>query len=197
MGKAIVFLVLFLLPLPSHAGDDVKAKTLALYRDATRSYNVGEYREALDLYKQGYKLSGDAAFLFNIGQCHRQLGEASEAAQAYRAFLRSKPDTSNRTEVEQRIQDMEQVAQQAEARKPPTNIEPPRVAPPPAEPAHVEVAPAVTPVADEPRPWYKRAWVWGVVGGAAAAVALAVVLGVVLGGSPSDPVPTVGAIRAN
>ena len=80
MRAALCFLLLF--SQPSLAEESAKGKTLALFRNATRSYNVGEYREALELYKQGYRLSGDAAFLFNIGQCHRMLGHAQDAVYA-------------------------------------------------------------------------------------------------------------------
>ena len=71
-----------------------------LYKSATKHYQLGEYREALADYKEAYRLKEDASFLFNIGQCQRLLGAHDEAARAYRAFLRARPEAPNRADVE-------------------------------------------------------------------------------------------------
>jgi hypothetical protein len=44
-------------------------------------------------FQKSYKLSGDAALLFDVAQAQRQAGHVKEAIIAYRAFLREKPET--------------------------------------------------------------------------------------------------------
>jgi len=58
---------------PAHADD--KATARAHYETATRLYDVGEYEKALAEFKAAYVAKDDPAFLFNIGQCYRELGQ--------------------------------------------------------------------------------------------------------------------------
>jgi tetratricopeptide (TPR) repeat protein len=72
----------------------------ALYRDGSRQYDLGDFRAALDLFKRAYLAHEEAGILFDIGECHRQLGESAEAVHAYQSYLRRKPDAANRADVE-------------------------------------------------------------------------------------------------
>lgn len=96
------------------------------YRDATLKYTLGEYTEAVKLYREGYELSGDPAFLFNIAQSYRMMGDCKNAIFFYKRFLLVQPDAKNRGEVEERIADLEEnCKQQAEiASKPPEGLAP-------------------------------------------------------------------------
>jgi tetratricopeptide (TPR) repeat protein len=58
----------------------------ARFAKATKAYNLGEFEEALKEYKQVYELKPHPAFLFNIAQCYRQLGDYSTAAFYYRRY---------------------------------------------------------------------------------------------------------------
>jgi len=88
------------------ARDDVESAK-AHYSKATRLYEVGNYRQALEEFKEAHLAKPDPAFLYNIGQCHRQLGDLEQAATLYRRFLTAAPNTPNRAEVEKRVAEME------------------------------------------------------------------------------------------
>jgi tetratricopeptide (TPR) repeat protein len=161
-----------------------------LYDSGLRHYNVSEYDQALVDFKSAYQKSGRSELLYNIAQCYRAMGDPARAQSHYRAFLRENPDTPNRADVEKLIAAMD-VAIKAQ-KQPPTEAsprtatpatEPPAPAPVANAPAPQPATPTVTTTAAAPerRPAYKKAWVWGVVGGAVVLVAAGVTVGVILG----------------
>jgi tetratricopeptide (TPR) repeat protein len=92
------------------------AKATAYFEKGTRLYQVGEYEKALVEFKAGHVEEPDASFLFNIAQCHRQLGQPKEAITFYKRFLSLSPDTPMRGDVERKIRELEEAAhKQAEA----------------------------------------------------------------------------------
>ena len=85
-------------------------KTIARahYETATRLYDLREYSKALDEYKAAYLAKPDPAFLFNIGQCFRKLGNTASALDFYQQYLKKTPDEDpNRAQAEARIHDIE------------------------------------------------------------------------------------------
>jgi tetratricopeptide (TPR) repeat protein len=102
---------------PARAQDDV-ATAKAHYTKATRLYEVGEYRQSLDEFKAAHLAKPDAAFLYNIAQCHRQLGDLEQAVVMYKRYLAASPEATNRPEVEKRIAEIE--AKLATAKKMPS-----------------------------------------------------------------------------
>jgi tetratricopeptide (TPR) repeat protein len=128
-------------------------------------FEVDEYRKAIAEFKAAHIEKPDPAFLYNIAECYRRLGEVSEALQFYRRFLATAPPgDKTRPVVEQRIADLKTVAE--EPKPVPGETPPPAAggglalnAPPPGgEPAAVLVEkPATAPVADA-RPVYTRPW---------------------------------------
>src|SRR5262245_51929487 len=71
----------------------------ALFKKGQAHYNVDQFPQAVDLFKQAYLLHPDPTFLYNIAQCHRKLGDVNEALSYFRKYLRMAPDASNRAEV--------------------------------------------------------------------------------------------------
>lgn len=67
----------------------------ALFAIGNRHYELGEYAQALDIYKKAYRAKPLPAFQFNIAQCHRKLGQHREAIAMYQAYLASVPNASN------------------------------------------------------------------------------------------------------
>src|SRR5262249_7678087 len=137
-------------------------------------------------YREANRLLPLPDFLFNLGQAYRLKGELKTAADFYRQYLAAKPDGPVSAEAREHLASLEAALRPPPMPEPPPKPpEPPTVAPPP-----VVTAPIVV---DKPRR-KSRAWVWGVVGGAAA-VALGVGLGVGLtvGNNPHDPVASFGA----
>src|SRR5262249_3013755 len=99
--RAIVIGMAAMLSAATWAGPAAAADDAATHYKKGRSlYNVSEYRAALDEFKQAYVLHEDPAFLYNIAQCHRQLGNHREAITFYKRFLNESPKASNRKEIE-------------------------------------------------------------------------------------------------
>src|SRR5262245_56298095 len=73
---------------------------------ATKFYDLAEYENALREFKEAYRAVEDPAFLFNIAQCHRKLGQTQDAITFYRTYLRRAPQSANRAEVERRIAEL-------------------------------------------------------------------------------------------
>jgi len=149
----------------ARADDRATREAKKLYEEGMKQYNLRDFRAALEAFKAGYLARPDAAFLFNIGQCERFLGDPAESAYAYRAFLRERPDAPNRADVERLIAEEDELARRAEAA---------RRSPPAAPGASSTQAPAAianssTPNTKEERlPIYKRWWLWTAVAGGVA-----------------------------
>jgi len=163
---------------PALAEDRVAARQH--YKRALSHYKLAEYKLALDAFKEAFRNFEEPSMLFNVAQCHRQLGQKRDAVRFYRAYLRDVPAATNRAEVEKLVSDLEeQLAQEAAAARAATA----RVVPAPT-PTTAIVASAPTPK----QPAYKKWWVWTIVGGT---VAVGVGLGVGLTlGLPRNPSAT-------
>src|SRR5689334_16732332 len=93
-----------------------------LYDEGLKHYNVGEYREALQSFKDAYFIKPDPTLLFNMAQSYRQLGDSESAARQYRTYLREVPNAPNRAEVERLIASAEEQARQKAANAPPSGV---------------------------------------------------------------------------
>lgn len=129
-----VFAVFLVMVMVGDAHADEREQAKAHFVEGTKHYNVGEFADALEEFKQAYFLLPDAAFLYNLGQCARQLGDYESAEKSYRAFLRESPQLppERRDEVERMISVM-QAAAREQRRQPPKTETPVRAtsAPPP------------------------------------------------------------------
>lgn len=63
----------------------------ALFRKAEKQYRLGRFEAALKSYQAAYELLEHPAFLFNLAQCHRQLGNFERAVFFYEAYIRDSP----------------------------------------------------------------------------------------------------------
>ena len=86
-------------PPQSEAARKAEAKRLA--EEATSKYNLGQFQAALDGYSKAYETFPAASLLFNLGQCHRSLGNHERAVFFYEGYLREKPNAPNRDVVEE------------------------------------------------------------------------------------------------
>jgi tetratricopeptide (TPR) repeat protein len=203
---AIVLLTVFLVARPASAAPpspEDKVKAREHYQKGLTHYDIKEYPEALAEFKNAYRVVQDPAFLFNIAQCYRKLGQNVEALDYYHNYMRRFPSAPNRGEVERRIQEIErEMESKPNPSSPPLNPAPPLTAPKPdtrpngtitpisppppsGPPAITQPPPSSTPMiaataqpgeGDAP-PIYKRWWFWTGVG---AVVAGAVITGVAI-----------------
>jgi tetratricopeptide (TPR) repeat protein len=184
---SFVFALLCLLSSAAHAEDRARAR--AAFERGNQHYTLGEYREALDAFKEAYRNFGDPSFLFNIAQCHRQLDQNADAIRSYKMYLlNAPPDAGNREDVKELIAKLEKTLNEQRATKnaPPGNIQGPRVELPAASttPSPSNDGATLTASAPPPKktPTYKKWWVWtlvgvAVAGGAAAGIAVGVTRG--------------------
>jgi len=116
-----------------------------------RSYfQVGEYRKALDEFKAAHVEKNDPAYIYNIAECHRLLGESKDAVAFYQRFLRLVPQTHPlRSEAEQRITQLESPPAPMSATATPNG---PASPPPPGPPPANAVPPTAAPAAATPAP---------------------------------------------
>jgi tetratricopeptide (TPR) repeat protein len=97
---AWLFLPAFLILTAGWAlADDDKQKAKEHFKLAEQHYKLGRFKDALAEYSKAYELAPLAGFLFNIGQCHRLLGNHERAVFFYEGYLREKPGAKNRKAV--------------------------------------------------------------------------------------------------
>ncbi len=116
---------------------DAKQEAKARFVAGQSHYNLNEFTEALREFKEAYRLYPDPVFLYNLGQCERQLEHHEEAIRFYRSFLREQPKAPNRQEVVRKIEEMEAALKAKEA----APDRPPLTPAPALEPAAAKVAP--------------------------------------------------------
>ncbi len=196
---AQIAVALLIVSSPAHALADDKIVAREAFREGMRQYEVGDVKAALAAFKRAYLSYEEPAFLFNIAQCERVLGEKSEALREYKMYLRKLPAAPNRAEVQKIVGDLE-AALAAERRKPPQ--ERAEIAPSPApalaaapSPRPLAVIVKFEPPATPPRsekPAYKKWWVWTVVAVVVAGAGVGLGLGFGLKPSNNTTLPNIG-----
>jgi tetratricopeptide (TPR) repeat protein len=129
---------------------EAQAQAKLHFQRGMAAFELGNFQEALDEYERAYQIAPLPGFLFNIGQCHRNLGNLRKAVFSFRLYLRKRPDAKNREAVQTLIRELEAKidAERAAAKlrvpvyvaPPDDGKRPPRRLPPP--------------------PIYKRWWFW-------------------------------------
>lgn len=163
------------------AADD-RATAKAHFERAERAYKLARFDEALVDYQRAYETLPLPDLLFNIGQCHRNLGNLDEAIFSFEAFLRDARVVDDRDRVTKLINDLR--AEQRRRATPTTTatrtatLVAPRPAPPPRQPARLT----------------DKWWFWPVVALGAVAV-VGTTVGVVAASKPADLEGSLGTIR--
>ena len=172
-----------------------------LFREAQQHYKLAEYPQALDGFKEVYRLLEDPTLLFNLAQCYRQLNKKEEAIHFYRTYLHDAPNVPNHASVEQIVASLEKALRDEQAVRsapPQATIETPGAANGNAPPPTVVTpapAPTLTPAPEltatstappEKPPVYKRWWLWTTVA-AVVVVGAGVGLGIGLTRTPAAP----------
>lgn len=118
------------------------------YLKGTRAFELGAYDEAIDEYSAAYRIKDDPALLYNLGQAHRLAGHAVEALRFYKLFLIKVPQTPARSEVEQKIAELQKLVDQQQK----TRSIPPDTVKSPEQPTTVTTTPEAPPATTEPPP---------------------------------------------
>lgn len=217
MARWAVLLVL--VTTSGFAADKADKEARAQFTAAQKAYDLGQFAQALTLYTAAYDAKPLPAFLFNIAQCHRQLGQYERALFFYRRFLSlAPPGTDTETvdelvaQVEKLQEDQRTSAEEAQRRQRADQeaqrqleVERAREA---AARAELESAkeqallprpdllPAPPPPPPPPHvestPLYRHWWLWAGVGVVVAGTATAVAVAA----QPRSEVPTYGTLNA-
>jgi tetratricopeptide (TPR) repeat protein len=157
-----VAMVLFLCrPAAAEISEEDKAKAREHFKQGKVALEIGRFAVALKEFEAGYKLAHLPAFLFNIGQCHRNLENYEKAIFSYRLYLERLPNAPNRSAVETLIAELEQkAAEQRRQQAANAGTRVPDYTPEPREPRVPQPPPPPPPAT----PWYKQWWFWVPVG---------------------------------
>jgi len=185
---AVAVVVALVGPVGRASADEAQNKAMEHFREGRKLYQISDYRAALQEFKRAFLFNEDPVFLFNIAQCHRQLGEREEALTFYKRYVAAAPEAQNRAQVEKIIRELQSARPTAAPEPAPPPPAPVTLAARPPEPGLPLVATAPAPE-PESAPVYKRWWFWGLVGAAAAGAATAVLLS---RRQPADPVCPMG-----
>ena len=145
-----LLLALFLTVLAARvaAADDPDLRTAKRHFErGEKLYALTKFSEALDEYQKAFDAKPIPDFLFNIGQCYRNLGDYDSAIFSYRKYLKLAPDAPNRDKVEQLISDLQEKQGQNDTQR--LGLQRNR---------HTEPEP--DPEGEPDRPVYKRWWFW-------------------------------------
>jgi tetratricopeptide (TPR) repeat protein len=182
-------LVLAVLLVASSAGAKPRRRDAKIAFDrGVIAYQKGNFEAAAEALGKSFSLERDVDTLFAWAQSERKLERCDKAIELYEKLLTFNLPPANKSAVELNLDECRTAVAQQKAR-----VEPPPVAPTPAEPIapdprpqtaeppRVAQAPAVTPVATESpplrdappaagRPWYKDPVALGLGGGGLVAI---------------------------
>jgi tetratricopeptide (TPR) repeat protein len=131
--------VTMLLARVAYAEDPATRAAKRHFERGQKLFTLGKFDEALDQYQKAYDASPLPDFLYNIGQCHRNLGDYEQAIFSFKRFLQLDPEAPNREKVEIIIDELEDKLERQGAKK--------REEPPPPPPTGNA-------------PIYKKWWFW-------------------------------------
>lgn len=161
---ALSLVALVAAPRPVHAErDDASTRAAKKHYDkGEKLFALGRFDAALEEYQKAFDAKPVPAFLFNIGQCYRNLGDFEQAVFSYKKFLKLDPEAPNRERVEKLIEDLEEkLAAQPPKQRPRTGDNMVTTPPPPPP--------------EENKAFYTRWWFWtgvAVVAGAGAGIGI-------------------------
>ncbi len=85
MARRLVFLVVTLAGLLTHAAPNARATALA--KDAERLYKDGQYKEAAKLLEEAHALEPNSKFVYNMARAYDQAGELQPALDTYGKYI--------------------------------------------------------------------------------------------------------------
>jgi tetratricopeptide (TPR) repeat protein len=127
-------------------------------------FALGKFDDALDQYQSAFDAKPLPGFLYNIGQCYRNLGDYDQAIFSFKKYLRLDPEAQNREAVERLIEDLEEQKARGDGEKFTRQRQ--------KQP--------------ESKPVYKKWWFWTGIG----VVAVGASVGIAAAGGGNGPPPT-------
>ena len=138
LSTAVVMPMVVSVP-PAHAEDAITRTAKRYFANGEKLFALGKFDEALEQYQQAFEAKPLPGFLYNIGQCYRNLGNFDQAIFSFRKYVALEPDAPNKEAVQRLIDDLEERKAREEGQK--------RIGTPP-------------PVSASGKPAYKKWWFW-------------------------------------
>src|SRR5262245_19007672 len=109
--RLFVLLIMCLaVAVPSRTASADDPATRAARRHFERGeklFALGKFDEALEEYQSAFDAKPLPGFLYNIGQCYRNLNDLDQAIFSFKKYLKLDPEATNREAVEQLITELE------------------------------------------------------------------------------------------
>jgi tetratricopeptide (TPR) repeat protein len=141
---ALLALLLAVTPRVAHADDPATRASKRHFERGEKLFALGKFDDALDEYQKAFDAKPIPDFLFNIGQCYRNLGDYQQAIFSFKKYLKLEPDAPDKEQVEKLIDTLEEKQERGEGAK---LVRKPDEPPPP-------------PPATASAPFYKKWWFW-------------------------------------
>ena len=144
--RLFAILALVLAAATAHA-EDLSMKAAKRHFDrGEKLFALGKFDDALDEYQKAFDAKPMPDFLFNIGQCYRNLGDYQQAIFSFKKYLKLEPDAPDKEKVEKLIDELEEKQERGEGQRLVGKKEQPPPPPPPQQAAST--------------PFYKKWWFW-------------------------------------
>jgi tetratricopeptide (TPR) repeat protein len=127
----------------AHADDPATRAARRYFERGEKLFALGRFDEALEQYQEAFDAKPLPGFLYNIGQCYRNLGDYDQAIFSFKKYLDLEPDASNKDAVEELITELEDKKARGDGER------------------FVRKRP---PKQEEKKPLYKKWWFWTGVG---------------------------------
>lgn len=166
----LLLVVCFAVAAPArsaHADDPATRAARRHFERGEKLFALGKFDEALEEYQTAFDAKPLPGFLYNIGQCYRNLGDYDQAIFSFKKYLKLEPDASNKEAVERLIEELEEKKAQGDSQK------------------------YIKKKQEGPRPIYKKWWFWTGVGVVAVGGTAAIYAS---GGGSSPPTTDLGNI---
>ena len=141
---ALLALLFAVSPRVARADDPAPRASKRHFDRGEKLFALGKFDEALDEYQKAFDAKPIPDFLFNIGQCYRNLGDYQQAIFSFKKYLKLEPDAPDKDKVEKLIDDLEEKQERGEGQRLVGKKDEPPPPPPPGE---------STPI-------YKKWWFW-------------------------------------
>lgn len=102
---------------PARADDPATRASRRHYERGEKLFALGKFDDALEEYQTAFDAKPLPGFLYNIGQCYRNLGDYEQAIFSFKKYLKLAPDAENKEAVERLIEELEEKKAQGDSQK--------------------------------------------------------------------------------
>ncbi|HEX5060283.1 MAG TPA: tetratricopeptide repeat protein, partial [Kofleriaceae bacterium] len=101
----------------ANADDPATRAARRHYERGEKLFALGKFDDALEEYQTAFDAKPLPGFLYNIGQCYRNLGDYDQAIFSFKKYLKLEPEASNKEAVERLVEELEEKKAQGESEK--------------------------------------------------------------------------------